>query len=300
MDRTLDLASFVSNSGWHRLTLRPCAHMMIYHATTHREVNLMQSRPSPYRTRAFTLIELLVVIAIIAILAALLLPVLGRARYKARDTLCIANLRQIAMAMFSYEADNARLPPHVHELGHSTNIANKVRSGSYDVRPYWIEELQTWDLMRCPHVPFHRLAADEPQEVRADYVLVPGYFGDGTGMTITRPFIQLRQAPFTYDGQAYDVLAGDLLGHFNFGDTAFGINRANHPGGTIRTPFVQDEANGSLAHYKDHLGHDSTSEVAGFFVLSDGSVRSSRPGSARGALTSRGNGSFTYHLPPAD
>src|SRR5262249_54984332 len=61
---------------------------------------------------AFTLIELLVVIAIIAILAALLLPSLARAKEKGRQTFCINSERQQAMAVFMYADEHSdTLPP---------------------------------------------------------------------------------------------------------------------------------------------------------------------------------------------
>lgn len=69
--------------------------------------------------RGFTLIELLVVIAIIAVLAAILFPVFSQARAKARQAMCISNMRQIGLAVLQYHQDwDQRLPTYTIEAAY--------------------------------------------------------------------------------------------------------------------------------------------------------------------------------------
>jgi prepilin-type N-terminal cleavage/methylation domain-containing protein/prepilin-type processing-associated H-X9-DG protein len=68
-------------------------------------------KPNGPKRGAFTLIELLVVIAIIAILAAMLLPALAKAKEKARTVHCLNNLKQLAVCFHLYVIDNQDLMP---------------------------------------------------------------------------------------------------------------------------------------------------------------------------------------------
>ena len=102
-------------------------------------------RTSRYQPPGFTLIELLVVIAIIAILAALLLPALGRAKLKAQAVQCMNNNRQLMLAWRMYAEDNGDQLPYAYALAPVAQYAWIPCGGGLDLNLAKPDQQGNWD-----------------------------------------------------------------------------------------------------------------------------------------------------------
>lgn len=171
--------------------------------------------------QAFTLIELLVVISIIALLIAILLPVLGRAKESARRTQCMSNVRSLGTASFAYATDHdGWLPPREPNQSIAPQVAYDPASA--DERGLFEGYLEGYTAetsspaFYCPSYEggVHSQANGWPHS-RPDLTLVYlwGYVYYANYQHTDR-WVSAIDVPTTIEGESRAVVFSDLLERF--------------------------------------------------------------------------------------
>src|SRR5215469_13077177 len=159
------------------------------------------------REHAFTLIELLVVIAIIAILAALLMPVLSAAKGYSKTVGCKNHLHQLGYALQMYVHDNQDQYPRYLGPGGSANGDNVGVGGRAVGLIYWSSKLIPYDSMNWTNPLFH----------------CPGYVGAITGPVFTGAIDRQGSYGYNFFG-AYSGLDDNTNEFLGLGAVSFWKN----------------------------------------------------------------------------
>ncbi len=165
--------------------------------------------------RGFTLIEILIVIAILAILAAILFPVFGRARENARRSSCQSNLRQIGLGLLQYTQD------YDDKLTHTWYGSGPQDSNS-STRYKWMDAIQPYvkseQIFNCPSHSFPAWAGGAYKyrdgNKYGSYAINAAYYGDGDFQQ--SPGGEADTTLASIEDAAGCVWVGDGSGYYHF------------------------------------------------------------------------------------
>lgn len=228
------------------------------------------TRANQYVRSGFTLIELLVVVAIIALLIAILLPSIGRAKDQARLVLCKTNLRQWGIAMYQYRCDNKDFLPTEGSAIPTVEAINDKKAW-YNLLPPYLEmrkykdiegagidirELPEAHVWICPSKNISHLNTSESGKNQFHYAMnrvLDGTGGsDGSGITPGFPDAVGRHVRASdFDRKPHTVFMLDTLPNTPNGDPAsVGDTFTGH--GTLHRKAANVlYLDGSVADFKD-------------------------------------------------